>query len=232
VLTLMLQVGAGMGLLKFPELSNALFMASHAFAGLLTSLGMAHQVLGYRDQRDVARSHAERDPLTGALNRRAAASALQSALSTLEHGRGSVAVCFLDLDYFKRVNDSFGHHIGDEALKFLVREVEHEMRATDLLARMGGEEFLVVMPGAHLKDGMALAERIRAAVETHGAVIAGKSVALTISIGVAASTTKLNDADALINAADAALYRAKQRGRNRVETLDLVEINRLKEQSK
>ncbi len=222
VLTLFLQVGTGMGWLNFAELSTQIFIASHAFAGVVVSLGLADQVLGYRNQRDEARITSERDPLTGTLNRRAALSALSAAVMTLERDRGSVAVCFLDLDLFKRVNDRFGHHVGDDALKFLVAQVHHEMRASDVLARLGGEEFLLVLPGAHLKDGLAVAERIRARVAAEGVNISGHPVELTVSIGVAASTNKMKSADAIIDAADQALYQAKNRGRNRVEAMNIV----------
>jgi diguanylate cyclase (GGDEF)-like protein len=226
ILTLVFQIGAGMGWLESAEVSNRFFMAGHAFSGLLVSLGLAHQVLGYRQERDDAISTSERDPLTGALNRRAASNALVSALSTLEKGRGSVCVLYLDLDFFKKVNDSFGHHIGDDALKFLVTEAKAEMRGSDLLARMGGEEFVLVLPGAHLQDGMAIAERIRKRVQANGVLIQSKPVNLTVSIGVSANTSKLNTPDQLIEAADQALYRAKSRGRNRVEAMDVVEFNK------
>ncbi len=224
VLTLIFQIGSGLGWVSFPELSNRMFLAAHAFSGIVISFGLAHQVLGYRQQRDEAISTSERDPLTGALNRRAATNALSSALSTLEKGRGSVCVCFLDLDFFKKVNDKFGHHFGDEALKFLVREAEAEMRGSDLLARMGGEEFILVLPGAHLKDGIVIAERIRVRVQSNGALIQGREVNLTVSIGVSASTSRLKTPEELIDAADQALYRAKDRGRNRVEAMNVVEL--------
>lgn len=222
IVTLVFQIGSGLGWVSFPELANRMFLAAHAFSGIVISCGLAHQVLGYRQQRDEAISTSERDPLTGALNRRAATNALSSALSTLE--KGPVCVCFLDLDFFKKVNDKFGHHFGDEALKFLVREAEAEMRASDVLARMGGEEFILVLPGAHLKDGLVIAERIRARVQSNGALIQGREVNLTVSIGVSASTSRLNTPDELIDAADQALYRAKDRGRNRVEAMNVVEL--------
>jgi diguanylate cyclase (GGDEF)-like protein len=223
--TLFLQIGAGLGFLAFPELSNRLFMAGHAFSGVVISLGLAHQVLRYREQRDEAIASSERDMLTGALNRRAVTAALNAALNVLDPRRGSVCVCFLDLDLFKQVNDKFGHHLGDEALKLLVREAQAELRGSDLLARLGGEEFLLVLPGAHLNDGLMVSERIRARIQSHGAVIERQAVNLTVSIGVAASSNRLHSADALIDAADQALYRAKRTGRNRVEAMNIVELS-------
>ena len=200
------------------------FLSSYAFSSIVLSLGMADQVLGYRKQRDAAVHESESDPLTGALNRRAANRALAGEIKGLDIARGSLAVCFFDLDFFKHVNDQFGHALGDEALRLLAAQARLELRSGDFLARMGGEEFIVVLPSAYLRDGLAVAERIRARVEKHGATIAGYPVNLTVSVGVIASNPKLNSADELIDAADQALYLAKSRGRNRVETIDVVTL--------
>ena len=200
------------------------FLSSYAFSSIMLSLGLADQVLGYRNQRDAAIDESQHDPLTGALNRRAANQALARAIKRLDTTHGSLAVCFFDLDFFKRVNDQFGHALGDEALRLLSSQAQLELRSSDFLARLGGEEFIGVLPGAYLRDGLAIAERIRARVEKHGRSIAGQPVNLTVSVGVIASNAKLNSADALIDAADQALYLAKSRGRNRVETIDLVSL--------
>jgi diguanylate cyclase (GGDEF)-like protein len=224
VLTLFLQIAAVVGWITFAGLSNQLFMASHAFAGVVVSLVLAYKVLGYREERDAAISSSERDPLTGALNRRAATHALESMLSTLDKGRSSIAVCFLDLDYFKRVNDRFGHQVGDDVLRFFVNQVQPDMRSSDVFARMGGEEFVLILPGAQLKDGLAIAERIRARVQENGKIIEGCAVGLTISIGVSASTPFLRTPQAMLDAADRALYHAKENGRNRVQSMDIVDV--------
>ena len=200
------------------------FLSSYAFSSITLSLGMADQVLGYRKQRDAAIDESQHDPLTGAFNRRAANQALARAIKRLDTTHGSLSVCFFDLDFFKKVNDQFGHALGDEALRLLASQAQLELRSSDFLARLGGEEFIAVLPGAYLRDGLAIAERIRARVEKHGKSIAGQPVNLTVSVGVIASNAKLNSADALIDAADQALYLAKSRGRNRVETIDLVSL--------
>lgn len=205
------------------------YIAANVWMTLLLTLGMADQVLAYRHQRDTALSLAERDPLTGALNRRAVQDALRSALATLQHGRSSVALMYLDLDHFKQVNDQHGHRLGDRALRLLVEITQRELRGSDLLGRFGGEEFVVVLPGAYLRDALQLAERVRRGLETAGKVIDGIAVHLTVSIGVVASTPKLNQVEALIEAADRALYRAKHDGRNRVTTLDLITLKDLPE---
>jgi diguanylate cyclase (GGDEF)-like protein len=203
---------------------TALFMCSNAFASIVLSFGMAAHVLDYRRQRDVAVNESQRDPLTGAFNRRAANQALQHAVKGLERGLDSLVVCFFDLDHFKRVNDQFGHTLGDHALKLLVQEAMHELRSSDVLARLGGEEFVAILPGAYLRDGLAIAERIRARVEVQGKRIADQAVNLTVSVGVVASSSKHWSADALLEAADRALYLAKANGRNRIETIDLARL--------
>jgi diguanylate cyclase (GGDEF)-like protein len=203
---------------------NVFFLASYAFSSIVLSLGMADQVLGYRKQRDDAIHESQHDPLTGAFNRRAANQALARAIQRLDTGRESLAVCFFDLDFFKRVNDRFGHALGDQALRLLVTQAQLELRSSDFLARLGGEEFIAVLPGAYLRDGLNIAERIRARIERNGKIIAALEVNLTVSVGVIASNAKLNSAEALLDAADQALYLAKSRGRNRVETIDLVSL--------
>jgi diguanylate cyclase (GGDEF)-like protein len=203
---------------------TALFMCSNAFASVVLSFGMAAHVLDYRRQRDVAVNESQRDPLTGAFNRRAANQALQHAVKGLERGIDSLVVCFFDLDHFKRVNDQFGHTLGDHALKLLVQQAMHELRSSDVLARLGGEEFVAILPGAYLRDGLAIAERIRARVEVHGKRISEQAVNLTVSVGVVASSSKHWSAEALLEAADRALYLAKANGRNRIETVDLVRL--------
>ena len=224
IIAAVLMIAQMRGALSGGILVTVFFLSSYAFSSITLSLGMADQVLGYRKQRDVAIDESQHDPLTGAFNRRAANQALERAIKRLDTTHGSLAVCFFDLDFFKQVNDRFGHPLGDEALRLLVGQAQLELRSSDFLARLGGEEFIAVLPGAYLRDGMAIAERIRARVEKFGQTIAGQSVNLTVSVGVIASNAKLNSADVLIDAADQALYLAKSRGRNRVETIDLVSL--------
>ncbi|MCU0753571.1 MAG: GGDEF domain-containing protein [Xanthomonadales bacterium] len=193
------------------------FLAGHALAAITLTAGMADQVLSYRKQRDLALEDANRDPLTGAWNRRAFDRMLQSLIhrTTLDH---PCTLCFLDLDYFKRVNDRFGHAIGDDALRFLVREVAFELRGGASIARLGGEEFAVVLPDTNLSAGLRIAERIRKRIEDHGKVISAQALDLTVSIGVATASDPNQAPQALMADADLALYQAKSMGRNRVAT--------------
>ncbi|MEW6163694.1 MAG: GGDEF domain-containing protein [Pseudomonadota bacterium] len=160
---------------------------------------------------------ATRDPMTGTLNRRAffARAAVEWARAT-RAGR-PLAVIAADIDFFKKVNDTHGHHVGDLVIKDFARRAQGMLRVPDILARFGGEEFVILLPDTGLAEGRQVAERIRAELETQ------REMALpryTASLGVAVARGAAGDAadiDALIAAADAALYRAKQGGRNRVE---------------
>ena len=163
---------------------------------------------------------AETDPLTGIANRRRANDHLSAALRQAEELGQPLGVFLIDLDHFKRVNDTWGHATGDEVLKLTARTLQAYLRTSDLVARFGGEEFLVIAPGTAAPAAAALAERLRAGV-ARLRIPAGKDqIVLTFSVGVAvydpgAGACKRTP-EALLHMADEALYRAKDSGRNRV----------------
>ena len=168
---------------------------------------------------DVYRSAASIDHLTGLLNRRAF---LDSALSLCaRHGAlgQPVTMLMLDLDHFKSINDRFGHAIGDEVLRVFATGARSSMRGSDIVGRLGGEEFAVIVPEP-MEFAARIAERLRAAFEDAGVNIAGHAIGATVSIGAAMSYEPVTDIGALIARADAALYRAKHDGRNRVYAAD------------
>lgn len=164
------------------------------------------------------------DYLTGWHNRRFLQLRLREELARAQRQGSALSLLMLDLDQFKQINDGCGHLAGDEALREVAARVESQVRASDTAARFGGDEFAVLMPGADAAQAGRLAERIRAAV-AHGPVEAGPGIELpvTVSIGVAslrappASGDLKALAEHLVAEADAALYRAKAAGRNRVE---------------
>ncbi len=125
------------------------------------------------------------------------------------------SVALIDVDYFKRVNDTFGHPAGDQVIKWVAKTLGESIRPYDTLGRYGGEEFLVVIPGAGPEGAAAAAERARLAIERRPCVVDGMELQITVSAGVASSAADM-DTDALLRLADAALYRAKEAGRNRV----------------
>ncbi len=157
------------------------------------------------------------DPLTGLYNRRAFAEQLAQAFAREDRQSGRLALVLLDLDHFKKLNDTFGHAAGDAALKNAA-DVLRRQRGGDVAARYGGEEFVVMLPGANEAGAARFAERLRAAIEHATIEFGGRSLAVTASLGVAIWPGDAADAESLLDAADRALYAAKAAGRNRVVT--------------
>jgi diguanylate cyclase (GGDEF)-like protein len=186
-----------------------------AYTAVVLMLGMADRMRAFRRERDHAQHEAERDPLTGVLNRGGIERRLDWALDAAAGEYQPLAVLFLDIDHFKKINDSHGHAVGDACLGALVRVVAAELQYGDHVGRLGGEEFLLVLPGADRRRARDIAERIRQGVESRCAQIGGIALAMTVSIGVAESRRDDSGA-ALISRADAAMYAAKRAGRNRV----------------
>ena len=192
--------------------------AAFAFAGVVLAFGLADHVVSIRYERDVAHRLAEHDMLTGVLNRRAILARLRTAFLAARERSQPLAVLFLDLDHFKRINDSYGHRAGDQCLRAVIAPIASELRQGDALGRYGGEEFLVVLPGASVANAEGVAERIRKRVEELPMLVSGTRVGLTMSIGVATLDAGVMTPDDLIERADAALYLSKTGGRNLVST--------------
>ncbi|APW45829.1 sensor domain-containing diguanylate cyclase [Rhodoferax antarcticus] len=163
---------------------------------------------------------AYQDPLTQADNRRIFMEKLKNELARVERYGEEAALLMLDIDFFKRVNDTYGHVVGDTVLKHLVAVLYEGLRGVDSLGRLGGEEFAVLLPGTSHEAAVQLAERLRLAVQASPALQAGQTVPFTISLGVASITADVTDVKTALHLADKAMYRAKQTGRNRVCTAD------------
>ena len=156
-----------------------------------------------------------RDPLTGIFNRRHLQERLWSEAAFARRHRTPVSVILLDIDHFKRINDEYGHAAGDAALRLLANALTALTRQEDVLARYGGEEFALIARGIDRARTLALAERMRGAVEEQRLLVADRSISFTVSVGIAHSESG-EDAQAqqLFEAADRALYAAKDAGRN------------------
>jgi len=155
------------------------------------------------------------DSLSGALSRRYVTElALHDLALARRHGR-SLALAMLDIDHFKRVNDTWGHAAGDRALCAMVRACKENLRASDYIGRLGGEEFVCVMPETGAGEAMACAERMRAAVAALRLPVGTDTLRFTVSAGVAVLSAEQSGWEELLRAADAALYQAKESGRNR-----------------
>jgi diguanylate cyclase (GGDEF)-like protein len=161
---------------------------------------------------------ASRDPLTGIANRRRLEEAIAASLDQAAKSRCPVAVAILDLDHFKRINDRFGHPAGDQVLKQAVTRWSQALRAVDLLARVGGDEFGLLLPGADAARVSEIAERLRRHVGAEPFRIRGATIRATVSIGVAVSA-RGRTPERLMASADRALYRAKRAGRDRVRVV-------------
>jgi two-component system, cell cycle response regulator len=157
------------------------------------------------------------DDLTGAYNRRSMFHHLEAELSRCRRYGRSVSVLMIDIDHFKRVNDSHGHLIGDQALRWIVTTMQSELRAMDLLCRYGGEEFCAILPETNNAGAGRAAERLRTAVERSQFKHEGVELSLTISVGGASwSNAAGNEVPDLLAKADESLLEAKRAGRNAV----------------
>ncbi|MHB1102575.1 MAG: GGDEF domain-containing protein [Devosia sp.] len=164
------------------------------------------------------------DPLTGLMNRRAFMSQVERSGRRRKFGREPLALLVLDLDHFKSINDRFGHDVGDRVLVAFATVAEACARPADQLYRMGGEEFCFILPDTTLLDAIAVAERVRKAFADNSVQTGRGRASATVSIGVAMTDHAGCDLELLLAAADAAVYEAKARGRNRVVVADPIAL--------
>ena len=177
---------------------------------------MEQEAQGYREHLEVQRQKALLDPLTGLPNRAAWSERLDHEVNAWHQRGNSLALAMLDLDHFKRINDSYGHLAGDKVLKIIANVLRKRLRPTDFIARFGGEEFVLLMPDSSLADGLAVGEVLRAAIEACPFHFKGEPVTITVSMGVAQFQPG-ERSDLALKRADEALYRAKAAGRNQVQ---------------
>lgn len=182
---------------------------------LMTTVGLIVLILEELNTK-LARQAIE-DPLTGLLNRRALHSITPKEFLELQDEHNSLGLLMLDIDHFKAVNDTYGHTTGDALLKHFANEVSCCLRSTDILYRIGGEEFLIIIPGVSITSTHTLGERIRAHVEQTPLRTDQEIIYHTVSIGCSVSSTHDSCLDSVLERADTALYCAKEHGRNKVE---------------
>lgn len=189
---------------------------------LVTTLGTLIHARALEDKRSeveaMLRFNASHDGLTRLHNRGHFFDALRELFLRTEPHRDLSGHCLalVDVDFFKKINDSYGHLAGDALLQALARILETHVRASDLVARMGGEEFIILLRNLTRQDAMAVMERLRAAVESHRFSWEGRMVSFTVSIGIASWSAHCRSIDDWVQAADDNLYVAKEQGRNQV----------------
>jgi two-component system, sensor histidine kinase LadS len=181
----------------------------------LLALALAYQMRQHQHARRKAETLARIDPLTGLLNRRAFLDQGKALLSEAHSNQQPLTLIMLDLDHFKDINDRYGHDMGDRCLVATANLLRQESRAADILARWGGEEFLLLLPATGLDEALQLAERLRLSIAAIATDPARPELSLSASLGLADSQQEVH-LEAMINTADNRLYQAKQSGRNRV----------------
>jgi len=199
------------------------------FLLLLVAVAWRWQMLKFRARREALETEfkereallerATRDALTGLWNRATIMDVLSRETTQAHRTGSSLALGMIDVDHFKHINDTYGHLGGDEVLRGLARRLSEQIRQHDWLGRYGGEELMLVLPGWGRQETEAIAERLRKCVADEPFIVNGKSLTVTISIGITSCETKLDGPDHMVARADAALYEAKRSGRNRVAYL-------------
>ena len=178
---------------------------------------VVRDVSDQREATEAIRRSVACDHLTGLANRRSLFEACDLELQRWRHAPRPLALVLIDADHFKRINDNFGHAVGDAVLRHLAAGLSATFRAMDVVARLGGEEFVVLLPGCTEDAAAAVAQRLCQSISEQTVNVNGASVRYTVSVGVATMDAAVDGVDALIERADLAMYRAKAAGRNRVE---------------
>lgn len=208
------------GLVPFSNWGYRAAEVGTMFEAALLALALADQFRVSVEQKNLAEQLARIDPLTGLNNRRGFYDLALSVWNTGLRHRRHMSVIMLDLDHFKRLNDTFGHPAGDWVLQVIADELRRTARVGDIVARWGGEEFTLLLPETTLQDAVSVASRLRTNIKTKTLEHQGEVISLTASFGVSHVQANNADLDELIQAADQQLYVAKQHGRDQVCSVD------------
>lgn len=154
------------------------------------------------------------DPLTDIYNRRYFMEAGEEEIKRVQRYEDTLSVLMLDIDHFKKVNDTYGHPAGDAVLENLASLLKNKLRDVDIPGRLGGEEFGILMPNTNKEQALKAADRIRKIIEENTVEFEGEEISITVSVGIAVYREEMSDIDELLQEADRALYQAKKRGRN------------------
>lgn len=199
----------------FLSAAAPVMIANVAGVFLLSDL-LAREKYRVRIQRALE-NEASVDPLTRLPNRRVLQRAGDNCTKEAETKRIPYSIIMLDIDHFKKINDTWGHSVGDTVLAKVADVIRQKVRKTDVAARYGGEEIVILLPNTSEQDATAVAEKIRMKIEDTALSVDHESIKVTVSMGIACAVTPTIEFKAVLEAADKALYRAKIAGRNRVE---------------
>jgi diguanylate cyclase (GGDEF)-like protein len=214
----MMAQGQGLGVLHLQRASGAAAAAPFREDLAVTLAGQSALALANLKLRAALHSQSIRDRVTGLYNRHYLDESLDRELLRVARRKESLGLLMIDIDHFKRFNDSYGHEVGDALLAAVGKFLSSRFRGDDLPCRYGGEEFVVILPGATLAGSLELAAQIREEAKSVKVSAGLKMEGITFSIGVAAYPELASTAEALLRSADQALYRAKHEGRDRVVT--------------
>jgi len=189
-------------------------------ARVKTHLTLQQMQRELRDAYDEMKKLATQDPLTGVANRRVILEWVEEEFLRSQRYQTVFSVLMVDIDYFKRINDNYGHDAGDEVLRSITATTQLCVRKVDRLGRMGGEEFLLLLPETNLERAEVIANRIRETIETIAVPFGVENLQVTLSIGCTAYLPTDQSTQAIIDRADRALFHAKGDGRNRVNVLE------------
>ena len=209
---------AGMAVSKSGTTLNVVLMNRGmclALVWTVTLIALRHLAIGERLRESLRKQVAE-DPLTGLYNRRYVFDIVERELTRYRRYREPLALILIDADHFKRVNDTWGHCAGDKVLQHIADVCRNSVRESDVVGRFGGEEFIIVLPHTRASDAGFVAHRIRQSMQRAGVRTDAGEIKVTLSLGIAECGPGTDTFDRLLQAADQALYAAKQAGRNRI----------------
>jgi diguanylate cyclase (GGDEF)-like protein len=212
---LLVRTGEVLGIWAGPSWLIHAFPATFVLSGLVIMIGLSDTLQQLRRDRDHASRLATFDGLTGAMSRPAIEARLLACVEESHHSGLPLSVVFFDIDKFKRINDDYGHGVGDGCLKIIVLRTRNRLRTYDLFGRWGGDEVLVLLPDTRLEEAIGVAENLRSAVNCRPLSINGHVLDASLSLGVA-ELAPGESASELLERADAALYASKSAGRDRV----------------
>lgn len=207
------------------------FLTTGSFKNIYSQTELLDQILAEKKKSEQAlidlkqaneklEELAATDSLTGVANRREFVKRSEEEMSRAYRNGTDLCMMVVDFDHFKEVNDEYGHQAGDKVLKAFVKLTSEIMRPSDLLARIGGEEFALLLPETSLSSAAKVAERLRQYIEENSISIGKKHITITISIGLTQYRPKVDTVKKWLHRADELLYEAKDQGRNRVEAED------------